>query len=115
MTAKECYDAIGGNFEEVCERMMGREALVAKFAKKFLDDTSYQELKQHLKEGNVELAFRAAHTLKGVTQNLALTALAKPSVELTEVLRTGTLEGTEELFEQVTEAYEKTVEGISQL
>ena len=43
-------------------------------------------------------AFRAAHTLKGVCQNLGFTNLYQPTYDLTEVLRTGTLEGTKELL-----------------
>jgi len=42
----------------------------------------------------VKEAFRAAHTLKGVCQNLGFTNLYQPTCDLTEVLRTGTLEGT---------------------
>ena len=38
----------------------------------------------------------AAHTLKGVCQNLGFTNLYQPTYELTEVLRAGTPEGSKE-------------------
>ena len=38
MTTKECYDMIGGDYEGVLGRMMRKESLVVKFAKKFLED-----------------------------------------------------------------------------
>ena len=71
MTIKECYEAIGGDYEAVYQRMMKKDSLIMKFTKKFLNDTSYKSLKDNLSGGNIEEAFRAAHTLKGVAQNLA--------------------------------------------
>ena len=86
--------------------------MVQRFALKFLNDTSYQTLEETLKEKNVEQAFRAAHTLKGVCLNLGFDNLFTVSSELTERLRAGELDGTEELFEKVKEQYEITVKAI---
>lgn len=115
MTAKECYDKIGGDYEGVLGRMMHKESLVIKFAKKFLDDGSYQSLKDNLAEGNVEEAFRAAHTLKGVAQNLGFVSLYEPGSTLADILRGGSMEGSKELMAQITEAYEKTVAAVREL
>lgn len=41
MTAKEFYETIGQNYEEVLERLAGSEALVLKFLKKFSTDKTY--------------------------------------------------------------------------
>lgn len=66
--------------------------------------------------GSVEKeAFRAAHTLKGVCQNLGFTNLYQPTYDLTEVLRTGTLEGTKELFDSVACQYKITINAIRAL
>ena len=81
----------------------------------FLNDDSYLKLEQALKEGNVKEAFRAAHTLKGVCQNLGFTNLYQPTYDLTEVLRTGTLEGTKELFDSVACQYKITINAIRAL
>ena len=43
MTTKECYEEIGSNYESVLVRF-GSEALVKRFALKFLKDPSYAEL-----------------------------------------------------------------------
>lgn len=64
MTVKECYEQMGADYEGVLGRLRS-EALIKKFAKKFLDDGSFQSLKDNLAAGNGEEAFRAAHTLKG--------------------------------------------------
>ena len=64
MTIQECYEAIGGNYEDVLRRLPS-EALIRKFTLKFLEDQSYPLLKQSLGDNNYEEAFRGAHTLKG--------------------------------------------------
>ena len=115
MTIKECYETIGGDYEAVYQRMMKKEALVTKFTKKLLDDDSFKNLQDNLSAGNVEEAFRAAHTLKGVAQNLAFDALYKPSSELAEILRAGSTEGARELMDIITREYERTIAAISQL
>lgn len=111
MTVRECYEQMGADFDNVLGRL-GSEQMVQRFALKFLNDTSYQTLEETLKEKNVEQAFRAAHTLKGVCLNLGFDNLFTVSSELTERLRAGELDGTEELFEKVKEQYEITVKAI---
>ena len=86
MTMRECYEAIGGNYEDVLGRLRS-EALIRKFTLKFLEDQSYPQLKQALNDKNYEDAFRSAHTLKGVCQNLSFDRLCEVSHELTELLR----------------------------
>ena len=113
MTMRECYEAIGGNYEDVLGRLHS-EALIRRFALKFLEDQSYIQLKQALENKNYEDAFRGAHTLKGVCQNLSFDRLYEVSHELIELLRDGTGEqpGISEAMEKVTEVYEMTIEEI---
>ena len=113
MTIQECYEAIGGNYEEVLGRLQS-EALIRKFTLKFLEDPSYLQLKLALENKNYEDAFRSAHTLKGVCQNLSFDRLYEVSNELTELLRdrTGAQPGISEAMEKVTEVYEMTIEEI---
>ena len=88
MTLKECYEALDGDYEGVVARFRG-EALVMRFALRFLEDGSYRLLQDSLAGGDYETAFRAAHTLKGVCQNLGFTRLYESSSALTEALRGG--------------------------
>ena len=88
MTLKECYAALGGNYDEVMGHLRS-ERLVQKFVLKFLNDGSYQLLQDSLAAGNREEAFRAAHTMKGVCANLAFNDLLASSEALTEALRDG--------------------------
>ena len=60
---------------------------------------------------NFEGAFRGAHTLKGVCQNLSFDRLYEVSNDLTELLRdrTGEQPGIPEAMEKVAEVYEMTI------
>lgn len=49
MTMRECYEAIGGNYEAVLGRLHS-EALIRRFTLKFLEDQSYIQLKQALEK-----------------------------------------------------------------
>ena len=49
MTMRECYEAIGGNYEAVLGRLHS-EALIQRFTLKFLEDQSYLQLKQALEK-----------------------------------------------------------------
>ena len=114
MNTRECYEAMGANYENVLSRL-GSEAMVQRFALKFLNDSSFGNLKAALEKQDTEEAFRAAHTLKGVCLNLGFDNLFTVSSELTELLRGGEMNGSEELFSKVKEQYEITTEAIRRL
>ena len=95
--------------------LLGRlysEALVKKFVAMFLSDKSFQLLEDSMKSQNYEEAFRAAHTVKGMCQNLSFTTLEKSSSALTEALRGGKSPQAEELYAKTMEDYDRTLEAI---
>jgi chemotaxis protein histidine kinase CheA len=114
MTTKECYEKIGSNYDSVLSRF-GNEALVKRFALKFLKDPSYADLKEALEVHDAERAFRAAHTLKGVCLNLGFDRLYETSAALTEDLRGRDINGGDRLFPELTERYEQLTEAIREL
>ena len=114
MTIRECYEELGSDFDKVLSRLVS-EALVKKFALKFLDDPSFGQLETALADKDAETAFRAAHTLKGVCLNLGFDELFEVSAELTEKLRERKTAGSEELFQKVSQKYQKTVTAIQGL
>ena len=111
MTIRECYDELGLDFDAVLSRLVN-EKLVQKFALKFLDDPSFQNLKDALDSKDVETAFRAAHTLKGVCLNLGFDNLYPSSKDLTELLRAGSMDGYEDLFAEVEKEYNRICEAL---
>jgi HPt (histidine-containing phosphotransfer) domain-containing protein len=111
MSLASCYTALGGDYEGVVARLRS-EKLVQKFVLKFPNDGSYALLCASLEKRDQEEAFRAAHTLKGVCQNLNFTRLYQSSSRLTDLLRGGWDEEALELMKQVTEDYNVTVDAI---
>lgn len=111
MTLKECYAAMGGNYDEVMGRLRS-ERLVQKFVLKFLDDGSFDLLCRSMEGADYEEAFRAAHTLKGVSQNLSFTKLYRSSHEITEALRDKSYDKAAQLFTKVEADYLQTVAAI---
>lgn len=111
MTLKECYDALGGDYDEAMGRLRS-ERLVQKFVLKFLDDGSYGLLCASLEAGNRGEAFRAAHTIKGVCQNLSIQKLQDSSSRLCESLRNGYTPEADDLAEEVRADYAQTVAAI---
>lgn len=108
-TLEQAYHELGADYEGVTNRLMG-ETLVARFVCKFFEDENFVKLGEALAAQDVKAAFVAAHTLKGVCQNLGFDNLYAPSSELTEVLRAGSLEGTDELYAKVAAEYRKMEE-----
>lgn len=117
MTLQECYDSIGSNFEKAVMRMCNKESMLAKFAKKFPDDPTYNGLVEAFEGGDMPTAFRLAHTLKGLCLNLGLDKLQVSSSELTEALRNkdAVADNAPELFEQVKQDYEMTVNALKEV
>ena len=111
MTLQECYAALGGSCDEVLGRLRS-EALVKKFVLKFLDDPSYDLLCRSMAGEDYTEAFRAAHTIKGVCQNLAFTKLYVSSAQLCEALRNGFQPEAPALAQQVNADYDQTVSAI---
>lgn len=104
MTLRACYEAMGADYDAVLGRLR-KEDRILKYLLKFLDDPSLEALRQSLKAGNAEEAFRAAHTLKGVGQNLSLDKIYTTSSTMAEILRGGSLEGTAPLLERLEADY----------
>ncbi|MDE6005723.1 MAG: Hpt domain-containing protein [Oscillospiraceae bacterium] len=113
MSLQTCYAELGGDFNDVMQRLP-YESMVKKFVLKFLDDTSFDDLCTAMKTGDYSKAFMASHTLKGICQNLSFTRLYQSSAKLTEALRDGTPDVMQAKLLTVTviEDYQITAEAI---
>ncbi len=114
MTLKQCYELFGGDYEGVISRML-KEERVKKFVIKFGNDQTFNGLTDMLAAENYEEAFRAAHTIKGLCQNLGFDRLFKSSSALTEALRGGKKPEDDSIYQQVKEDYEQIINAIKQL
>ena len=106
--------ALGGDYEQV-KRRLPSDGMIKRFLAKFPGDDSFAVLCQALENGRREEAFRAAHTLKGVSANLGLDRLSASASALTELLRPkgdAIPEGADALLREVRQDYEITVVAI---
>ncbi len=113
-TRKKLED-VGIDLDSVLERFMGNEGLLERFLKKFPEDKSYQKLVEAVESRDVEAAFEAAHTLKGVSANLALENLHEVVDKQTELLRNKDMDAGAALMQEITKQYENTVAVIKEV
>ena len=124
MNIQECYEAFGGDYQEALTRLVNMESMVIKYAKKFLNDTTFAALVEAMAANNIDEIFRASHTLKGVCLNLSFTELGSAAVTLTDMVRkdaSGNLpDGTTDetvaaAFADVKAQYERVIGALRQL
>lgn len=114
MTLEEFYQAVGGSYKEVIERIPS-EDMVLRFVRRFVEDTTFSDWQTAQKEQDIQAAFRAAHTMKGIAANLGFENLTRVSKELTEELRPGTNMGSDTLRKEFEEAYHDVIDKITKL
>lgn len=115
MTMEECYARMGADYTDVLRRL-GKEERIRRFLARLPEDESFPNLCRALEEQNVEEAFRAAHSLKGICMNLGLGALCRSATALTEELRNGELvEISAPLVQQLEKDYRETIRAIAEL
>lgn len=86
-TVQEMLENNGFDVEGTMKRFLNNEALYKKCLKKFLDDTSYEQLKEAYESGNCNDAFKAAHTMKGAASNLGINKIYHLLIPMVEKLR----------------------------
>lgn len=77
----------GADTDAALSRLMGNEGFYLALIPKVFEDSNFEALSSGIEEGDLEKAFEAAHSLKGVLGNLELTPILKPVIEITEHLR----------------------------
>ena len=90
MLTIDTLKAYGANVQEGLGRCMNNEAFYLRLVKMAAGDANFDKLDSALVAGDLTGAFEAAHALKGMLGNLALTPVLKPVAEVTEVLRAQT-------------------------
>ena len=86
MTIQECYHNLGGDFSRT-EMRLPSVGMIQRFLIRFPQDPTFSALCRAMETGDIQEAFRCAHTLKGVCANLGFDRLRDSAGRLTEVLR----------------------------
>ncbi len=97
----------GANVEEGLTRCMKNEAFYLRLVSLVPKEENFNKLKSSIESEDLDAAFDAAHALKGVTGNLALTPLYDPIYEITELLRSRTRTDYSPLLGEILEKKEQ--------
>ena len=101
MLTVDALKEFGADTEDGLARCMNNQAFYLRLVGKVLEDRNFAALEQALSEGNLDAAFGAAHSLKGVLGNLSLTPIYEPVFEITEKLRACTMVDCTDLVEVI--------------
>ncbi|WP_455616889.1 Hpt domain-containing protein [Eisenbergiella sp.] len=84
---KEIFVAYGVDYDATLRRFAGNMALYLRVLGMLPNDKSLEKLGAAIDRGDLDSAFEAAHTLKGVAGNLGLTPLFEAVHTIVEPLR----------------------------
>lgn len=111
---KELLENKGFDVDGTMRRFLNNEALYMKCLKKFLEDSSYEKLKDAYDEGNCNEAFKGAHTMKGFVSNLGINSLYNLLIPMVEKLRVQNMDIAEDMA-QLEVLYQETYKLIEEL
>lgn len=117
MTVKECYEKIGGDYDEIVSRL-GNEERVIRFSKKFFDTGDMENLEKCIDQNDGDNSFEYAHRLKGNSLNIGFTHFSKTVESLVEPLRCREIKdrgAIDVLFSVVKDEYTNMKEVFNQL
>ena len=101
MLTIDALKQFGADTNDGLARCMNNEAFYFKLIGKVADDKSFDSLEKAIADNDLDSAFEAAHSLKGVLGNLALTPIYTPVYEMTELLRSRSLVDYSPYLEEV--------------
>ena len=82
---------------------MPDEEFVAEFLQEFLEDESFLILQKAMKSKSVASAFRGAHSLKGICQNLSFARLFESSSLVTKALKENDWNKADDMLPQLSD------------
>lgn len=106
---------IGVDYDTALDRCMGMEDLYREFLRSFFHENPLQQLEKYLKAKEINDAFKAAHTLKGLCGNLGFSNILEFLSPLVEILRDESLDGADELLLKVKERYQELEKVLLQI
>jgi HPt (histidine-containing phosphotransfer) domain-containing protein len=109
---REYLMSLGIDYDDAMNRFMGNSELFENFLKSFKDDTSYAQLVKALEAKDVDAAFNAAHSLKGLSGNLSMKDLYNHVCVLVEELRAKDMSNVDHSLPPITASYNKLIEGL---
>ena len=109
LTLRECYLLAGESYDDLLSRLGCDEKIIYNAVKEFMLDLHYIRLLRAIENRDTETAFKAAHTMKGISANLGFTKMYSAFSLVTEELRSGNIEKATELMTRATDEYQKII------
>lgn len=97
----------GCNTQEALERFVGDNDLYIMCMNLFIEDGSFEQLGVAIENSDIDAAFNACHTLKGVAGNVSAGPLFVAIEELTERLRAKDTTGMAEDYQKIMQLREE--------
>ena len=107
MLTIDALRAYGADVETGLKRCVNNEQFYLMLVKKSANEAGFQALPDAIAANDLDAAFAAAHGLKGVVGNLALTPLFDPISEMTELLRAREQRDYGDYLAKIADAHEK--------
>ncbi|MDR1220587.1 MAG: Hpt domain-containing protein [Treponema sp.] len=105
--------AVYVNQEEGLKRVMNNKKLYVRLLTKFKNETNLTELVHSIEEKDYEKAEASAHTLKGLSGNLSLTALYEKASALDAQLKNQTVDA--DAVADITACFNETQKAIEEV
>ena len=109
---RETLCAAGIDVDAALERLMGSDALLERFLKKFAADANYARLQAAFEQADRDGAIAASHTLKAMCGNLPMTARFHLSPRQVALLRAADWSPAAALMPDIAQGYERAVQAI---
>ena len=100
----------GADVNSGLARCVNNEALYLRLVAMVPNNDSFKKLYDAINNNDLDSAFLAAHSLKGISANLSINPIVDPVVEITELLRTKTAMDYSGLVSRIEEARKKLEE-----
>ncbi len=104
----------GIDMEQLLRRLMGNEALIRVFIKKFSEDQTYGALQSAFAEKDMKKAEMMSHTLKGMCGNLSLNKLYRLFTDQVDLLRSGEQDKAEAMMGEIAAEFEGAISAMAE-
>lgn len=101
--------------DEMLARFNHNESLAMNFLLRFPDDPCFSQLKQGLAQQDIDLAYTAAHSLKGLSGNLSMKALFRQATQVVDDLRRQDLPAAASKLGLLDAEYTRVVQALAQI
>ena len=105
--------AYGIDYVDAMDRMDNSEDLYKTLALKYLDNDNYAELIAAMDVGNYDDAYKAAHSLKGVSGNLSFKKIFDVSAAVSTALFQGEYQAAAEMLPDLKAAHDQVIDGLT--